>query len=313
MAWRRGGHFEGDLPVPEIFLSPSAVAAIAATLDAMRAIERIACRQTDATMDDLFNIVRHALKQPAPAAQEPQPPTAPIDWRLPAAIWAREQGSDRLAALLEQEACASPEGLDCADPTVLPPVQAEPKDGPGTWEENASYLLDRCPYTVRQREGGGPECLISTLIVTFTGMQMRLQKDPMFAKPQQPAPAAQEPATWAIPTDWHRDDFGEPIIYNTHEVEAVAHSLTGDEGEEDALSVLQGLARYVDGIWPGKTALQVLLEFEEPAPAAQEPLTDEALDALRQGSQGLNFVTLREFRLIARAVEAKQGITGAKT
>ncbi|MBT9493884.1 MAG: hypothetical protein IV107_16415 [Paucibacter sp.] len=73
------------------------------------------------------------------------------------------------------------------------PVQAEPKDGPGTWEENVSHLLDRCPYTVRQREGGGPECLISTLVVTFTGMQMRLQKDPMFAKPRQPAPAAQEP------------------------------------------------------------------------------------------------------------------------
>jgi hypothetical protein len=61
------------------------------------------------------------------------------------------------------------------------------------------------------------------------------------------------------------------------------------------------------------TELEKLRELvkEQPAHAAQEPLTDEALDAMRQGNQGLNFVTLREFRLIARAVEARQGITGA--
>ncbi len=42
---------------------------------------------------------------------------------------------------------------------------------------------------------------------------------------------------------------------------------------------------------------------------AAEPMTEEQIDALRQGESGrLNFVTLREFRAIARAVEAHHGI-----
>lgn len=47
------------------------------------------------------------------------------------------------------------------------------------------------------------------------------------------------------------------------QIDLVAHSLTGNEGEEDGLTVLQGLARYVENVWPGKTALQVLLQLEE--------------------------------------------------
>lgn len=40
------------------------------------------------------------------------------------------------------------------------------------------------------------------------------------------------------------------------------------------------------------------------------PMTDEQIDTLRQGDSGrLNFVTLRAFRAIARAVEAHHGIT----
>lgn len=46
-----------------------------------------------------------------------------------------------------------------------------------------------------------------------------------------------------------------------------------------------------------------------PVPVAQ-PLTDAQLDALRQGEIRLNFVTLREFRTIARAIEHAHGITG---
>lgn len=43
--------------------------------------------------------------------------------------------------------------------------------------------------------------------------------------------------------------------------------------------------------------------------AAQDPLTDEQLNNLRQAESGkLNFVTLLEFRIIARAVEAAHGI-----
>ena len=88
-------------------------------------------------------------------------------WRLPAAKWLREKAEEqalrnkgaprhatlypswahrvddrfRLAALLEQEACASPEGLDCADPTVPSPV-----------------VLDRSRRLCRDCADFGPVC-----------------------------------------------------------------------------------------------------------------------------------------------------------
>lgn len=40
----------------------------------------------------------------------------------------------------------------------------------------------------------------------------------------------------------------------------------------------------------------------------RKPLTDEEIDALRQSAQNLNFVTLREFKVIARAIERAHGI-----
>ena len=46
------------------------------------------------------------------------------------------------------------------------------------------------------------------------------------------------------------------------------------------------------------------------APPKRKPLTDEDIDVLRQGEQRLNFVTLREFRVIARAIERAHGIGG---
>lgn len=46
----------------------------------------------------------------------------------------------------------------------------------GTWEENVEYLLSRCPYTVRVREGGGPENMIDSLICTFMKMEMEIAK-----------------------------------------------------------------------------------------------------------------------------------------
>jgi hypothetical protein len=47
-------------------------------------------------------------------------------------------------------------------------------------------------------------------------------------------------------------------------------------------------------------------------PPKRKPLTDEDIDALRQGEQRLNFVTLREFRVIARAIERAHGIGGGE-
>ena len=47
-------------------------------------------------------------------------------------------------------------------------------EGPDSWEANAKHLLARCPYTVRQCPGGGPEDIKSSLVVTFMGMQQDL-------------------------------------------------------------------------------------------------------------------------------------------
>jgi len=51
---------------------------------------------------------------------------------------------------------------------------------PDSWEASAQYLLESCPFTVWQRPGGGDVDLIATLVVTFRGMQMRLEGHPMF-------------------------------------------------------------------------------------------------------------------------------------
>jgi len=53
-------------------------------------------------------------------------------------------------------------------------------------------------------------------------------------------------------------------------------------------------------------------DFGDPIPLYTHPprrdwvgLTDDEIDSMRQGAQGLNFVTLREFRIISRAIELK--------
>lgn len=43
------------------------------------------------------------------------------------------------------------------------------------WVENAQYLLERCKYTIRVREGGGPESLLDSLVVTFMNMERLLE------------------------------------------------------------------------------------------------------------------------------------------
>lgn len=67
----------------------------------------------------------------------------------------------------------------------------------------------------------------------------------------------------SIPAAPPLDDDNAPIIYDTNEVDELTHALTGDEGEEDSVTVLRRLAAYVENVWPGKTALQILTELEE--------------------------------------------------
>ena len=50
--------------------------------------------------------------------------------------------------------------------------------------------------------------------------------------------------------------------------------------------------------------LKTVKELEQ----KRKPLTNDQLDTLRQAEGKLNFVTLREFRVIARAIEAAHGI-----
>lgn len=58
-------------------------------------------------------------------------------------------------------------------------------------------------------------------------------------------------------------DDGTPIVYDTNEVDEVTLALTGDDGEDGSVTVLRRFAAYVENVWPGKTALQVLTELEE--------------------------------------------------
>lgn len=67
----------------------------------------------------------------------------------------------------------------------------------------------------------------------------------------------------SIPAEPPLDDDNAPIIYDTNEVDQLTHDLTGDEGEEDSVTVLRRLVNYVENVWPGKTAKQVLTELEE--------------------------------------------------
>jgi hypothetical protein len=56
------------------------------------------------------------------------------------------------------------------------PADETPAGGPDSWEANAKYLLDRCPHTIRVREGGGPENLMHSFVHTFTAMERKLEQ-----------------------------------------------------------------------------------------------------------------------------------------
>lgn len=64
------------------------------------------------------------------------------------------------------------------------------------------------------------------------------------------------------------DDFDQPIVYDTDEIDQIAHALTGDEGEDDGVTVLNHLVKYLGNVHPGKTMTQVLIETEEARAAA---------------------------------------------
>lgn len=79
---------------------------------------------------------------------------------------------------------------------ALSPAVQQPSAAPSgvTWEENVEALLARCPHTIRSREGGGPEDLIASLVLTFTVMQQLLAS----AQPPSTQPVQQEPCRQAL-------------------------------------------------------------------------------------------------------------------
>lgn len=53
-------------------------------------------------------------------------------------------------------------------------AKSEAEKADAAWKENAEYLLASCPHTIRAREGGGPEVLLHSLVLTFMSMQRQL-------------------------------------------------------------------------------------------------------------------------------------------
>lgn len=76
------------------------------------------------------------------------------------------------------------------------------------------------------------------------------------------------------------DDFDQPIVYDTDEIDLIAHALTGDEGEDDGVTVLHRLVKYLEVVHPGKNMIEVLTETEDARAAAPqaEPVHKQSSD-----------------------------------
>ena len=105
----------------------------------------------------------------------------------------------------------------------------------------------------------------------------------------------------------HFPDAGK-MVATINEMETVEPVAWTTKGQISAME--NGFQHYIHGRVPrfvSPTEDDVPLYT---APPKRKPLTDDDIDALRQGEQRLNFVTLREFRVIARAIERAHGIGG---
>lgn len=100
------------------------------------------------------------------------------------------------------------------------PVAAD-TDG---WEANAVYLLDRCPFTVRRRPGGGPEDLLASLVVTFMGMQRRLT-----APRAAPAAESREPLTLTARELELIDGMIEVQLHHAKQCDGIANRTMADK------------------------------------------------------------------------------------
>ena len=86
--------------------------------------------------------------------------------------------------------------------------------------------------------------------------------------------------------DFPVNDWNEPIIYDTNEIDQITHALTGDEGEQDSVTVLHSLVGYLNIVHPGKTMTQVLIETEEACGTVQPvPTSDTSQDRVDESAK----------------------------
>lgn len=93
--------------------------------------------------------------------------------------------------------------------------------------------------------------------------------------PQAPAPQQIHPSDlkW-LQRQPERDD-GSHIVYDTEDVDDLTCRLTGDEGEDDSITVLQRLAFAIENRRPGKTVYDLLDDLDAaPEAPAPQPLTE---------------------------------------
>jgi hypothetical protein len=116
------------------------------------------------------------------------------------------------------------------------------------YEANARYLLDRCPHTIRVREGGGPEDLMQSLVVTFRAMEQ---------KSAQPEPAEGGQAPTLTPVE-HGALSGLIAVAAAawrlaDDTEDNGKTLTVDRGDFDNLSVALDKLEELPDDQPGYT------------------------------------------------------------
>ena len=94
--------------------------------------------------------------------------------KCPLTVRVRNNGSEDLGASLSAtfrklQGLLSGENVSGSDTITLTAEQADI-----SWEVRAEVLLKNCPHTIRVREGGGPEDLLSSLTLTFQKMEHQL-------------------------------------------------------------------------------------------------------------------------------------------
>ena len=66
-------------------------------------------------------------------------------------------------------------------------------------------------------------------------------------------------------------DCGDRLVYDTEDVDSATHALTGDEGEDDSVTLLRRLAKAIEQRQPGKSVWDLLDALDEQPAVVQVP------------------------------------------